>query len=221
MENYIDINKCIDRIDTVLDRIGYLSIDQARKINYNNALCDAAIKQLVRENRAFYSTNKKFLLRQPWRKPYGPIVGAVDVMLAFLTNIDVNNIFVKEFIPSGDPAENQTSAFNPQNDKILLGFTRHGRMYELYSADSKESLKNLYEYLRKRHENYMDNCNDPNGIRYLIIVKNTSLFLYEAENVDYLYAFAYVSKENDEIKVEFYNPQGMDDEDDDFSPEDN
>lgn len=70
MGNYIDINKCIDRIDTVLDRIGYLSIDQARKINYNNALCDAAIKQLVRENRAFYSTNKKFLLRQPWRKPY-------------------------------------------------------------------------------------------------------------------------------------------------------
>lgn len=208
MGTYIDINECTDRLNTVLERIGYLSIEQARKVNYNNALCDAAIKSLVRENRAFYSSNKKFLLHQPWRKPYGPIIGAVDVMLAFLTSIDVNNIFAKEYVPSGkDEEEFLPSSINPQHDRLLLGFTRHGRMYEIYSADSKESLNSIYEYLKERHKNYMKNCSDPTGIRYLIMVKNTSLFLYEApEDVDYLYAFAYVSKENGEIKVEFYNP---------------
>lgn len=207
MGTYIDINECAERLDTALDRIGYLSMEQARKINYNNALCDAAIKLLVRQNRAFYSSNKKFLLRQPWRKPYGPIIGAVDVMLAFLTNIDINNIFAKEYVPVKEDGEFQPSSINPQHDRLLLGFTRHGRMYEIYSANSKESLNSIYEYLKERHKNYMENCSDPAGIRYLIMVKNTSLFLYEApEDADYLYAFAYVSKENNEVKVEFYNP---------------
>lgn len=219
MGNYIDINKCIERLDTVLDRIGYLSIDQARRINYNNALCDAAIKQIVRENKAFYSDNKKFLLRQPWRKPYGPIIGAVDVMLAFLTNIDVGNIFVKEFVPATERNDKeQTSTFNPKNDRLLLGFTRHGRMYEIYSASNKKELYNLYDYLKERHKNYLENCEEPMGIRYLIMVKTTSLFLYEAQDVDYLYAFAYASRENNETNVQFFNPQSVDNTDE-FEPE--
>lgn len=213
MGKYIDINESVDRLYTVLDRVGYLSVEQARKINYDNPLADAAVKNLVRSNRAFwYDGKKKFILRQPWRKPYIPVINAVDVMLAFINSIDVKSIFVKEFIAKPDKDDDRTepSAVNPKGDRMLLGFARHSRMYEIYEAKTREELLSLYDYLQKRHESYMESCGDETGIRYLIIVSNDSLVFYEPDNADYLYAFAYIEKTGDGREIQFYSPQSDD-----------
>lgn len=210
MGNYVDINECKNRLCTVLDRVGYLSIRQAEKINFNNVLADAAIRELCNCNQAFLSQNRKFVLRQPWRKPYMPVVNAVDVMLAFLMNIDIKSIFVQEFIAKTDSADEkeELSPFNPENDRLLLGFARNKRIYEIYSARNKEELYSLYEYLKSRHQNYLENGGEDNGIRYLIMVTTESLFLYEAKDVPYLYAFVHLNPETHE--PEFYNPQSPD-----------
>lgn len=207
MGNYVDINESAERLSTVLDRVGYLSIEQAHKVNFNNILADAAIRKLCQENRAFYSENRKFLLRHPWRKPYMPIIEAVDVMLAFLMNIDIKSIFVKEFIPKNlSPDDMETpSSFNPENDKVLLGFARNTRLYEVYSARNKEELENLYFYLENRHKKFLENNGENEGIRYLILVKTKSLFLYESKDASYLYAFAFIDQGSHE--VQFFNPQ--------------
>lgn len=210
MGNYVDITDCTERLYTVLDRVGYLSIKQAERINYNNVLADAAIRELCKTNRAFLSENKKFILRQPWRKPFYPVVNAVDVMLAFLMNIDIHSIFVKQFIAKTDnPDEKEElSAFNPANDRMLLGFARGKRIYEIYLARNKDELHGLYDYLKIRHQNYLDNGGDNEGIRYLIMVTTESLFLYETKDVPYLYAFAYLDPDTHEPT--FYNPLAVD-----------
>lgn len=207
MGNYVNLDDCAERLCTVLDRVGYLSIRQAEKINYNNVLADAAIRELCNSNRAFYSDNKKFILRQPWRKPYMPVVNAVDVMLAFLMNIDIHSIFGQEFIAktANEDEKEELSPFNPEKDRLLLGFARNKRIYEIYSARNKDELHGLYDYLKTRHQNYLDNGGDNEGIRYLIMVTTESLFLYEAKDVPYLYAFVYLNPETHE--PQFYNPQ--------------
>lgn len=213
MGKYIDINESSERLYTVLDRIGYLSVEQARSINFNNVLADATIRNLVHCKRAFwYDGKKKFLLRQPWRKPYMPVINAVDVMLVFLNSIDVKSIFVKEYIakPDGDTDGAKPSAVNPEGDCLLLGFARHSRMYEVYAARTKEELLSLYGYLEKRHKSYTERCGDEKGIRYIIMVSNDSLVFYEPDSADYLYTFAYIEKTDSSREVQFYSPQSDD-----------
>lgn len=207
MGTYVDINACKERLVTVLDRIGYLSIEQAKKINFNNVLSNAAIRELCSENRAFMSENRKFLLRQPWRKPWPPIINAIDVMLPFLVNIDINSIFVKEFIPKEEKEQSKEKAQATNQDRLLIGFAKNGRMYEVYDAKDKKSLENLYLYLAERHKNFLESGGDETGIRYLIMVPNKSLFLYATKDVSYLYAFAYLEKTESGVETKFFNPQ--------------
>lgn len=213
MGRYVDINACKERLYVVLDRIGYLSVKQAKKINYNNVMSYAAIRELCKENRAFMTENHKFLLRHPWRKPWMPVVNAVDVMMPFLVSIDIKSIFVKEFVPKGERVFT-----NKQDDKLLLGFVRNSRIYEIYAAKDKKSLENLHEYLCNRHKQFLEAGGRHSGIRYLIMVPNKSLFLYAPKDVDYLFAFAYVEMEEEDVNTQFYNPQSLEQFDEEEEP---
>lgn len=57
-----------------------------------------------------------------------------------------------------------------------------------------------------RKNNY--NAEDNAGIRYFILVMTENIFLYEAKDVPFLYAFAYLNPETHE--PQFYNPQSDD-----------
>ena len=206
MGTYVDMNKCKERLYTVLDRVGYLSVEQAEKINYNKVLACAAIRELCREKRAFMTENRKFLIRQPWRKPWMPVIQAVDVMLAFLNNIDVSSIFVKPYQPKAAQQEKHVP-----EDRLLLGFAKNGRLYEIYAAKDRQALEELYEYLHERHKRFLETGGSSAEMRYLIMVPNESLFLYAGKDTGYLFAFACVEKTASGVSTQFYNPCPLND----------
>ncbi len=183
----IDINENMNRIETVLQKVGTLSIAQAEALNFHNSLAKGAIRQLVKDGRAFYSKKRDYIMINPRYKPRGFMEDAVNVMLPFLSQIHIENIY-RPFIPrdkKGKPLE---------KTPIILGFVKGRRIYEVCRAKDRNELKTVAEKLTKLYEK---DGGKEQEIRYLIALPRESSMAYMPKDVSYPYAFAIMKYDNE------------------------
>ncbi len=183
----IDIYENMDRIELVLKKVGTLSIAQAEALNFHNSLAKGAIRQLVKDGRAFYSKDRDFIMVNPKYKPRAFMEDAVNVMLPFLGQIHIENIY-RPYIErdkDGKPLE---------KTPIILGFVRRERIYEVCKAKDRNELKNLAEKLEKR---YQKDGGENQNIRYLIALPRESSMKYMPTDISFPYAFAIMKYDND------------------------
>lgn len=190
-----NIYELMERIETVLYKTGSLSVAQAEAINEGNALSKGAVRQLVKESRAFYSRDRDFILANPKYKPRAYMEDAVSAMLPFIGQIHLKNIFI--------PCEESNDAKKKNTSPIIFGFTRGQKVYEVCRAKDSKELKSLIPKLEKI---YQTDKEELENIRYLIALPRESTMNYMDKNVSFPYAFAcvkYDSKRN--ADVSFYS----------------
>lgn len=187
------------RVKTVLDKVGSLTYDQAMAINHYDPLAHRTVMELVREGDAFFYGKRTHILANPRFKPRKYIEEAVDVLIPFISNIRLNNIFV--------PIE-----FDDQEKRIKLPvslcFSKGTKLYEIASVNNKRELEHAAIKLQKRYESLQES---DVRVRFLILIKNEDLVKYMPKNYSFPYAFALTAKsEEGRTEVEFINGDLLD-----------
>ena len=172
------------RVIRVLNLLGCLRLDQVEALNYNNVVSTGVAKQLTKEREAFYSKNKDRLLQYPWVKPNKAITDCVDVLLKFLINIEIENIYK----PSG---------------VTTVGFTRNNKDFEIVFAKDKKELLKVVEEISKEYNSILNVVGKyAKSIKYIIAIRNEELAEFMPKKLDFNYAFAVVNwfKEGEKLK---------------------
>ena len=163
------------RVIRVLNLLGCLRLDQVEALNYNNVVSTGVAKQLTKEREAFYSKNKDRLLQYPWVKPNKAITDCVDVLLKFLINIEIENIYK----PSG---------------ATTVGFTRNNKDFEIVFAKDKKELLKVVEEISKEYNSILNVVGKyAKSIKYIIAIRNEELAEFMPKKLDFNYAFAVVN----------------------------
>lgn len=183
--NSTDIYTAEDRLYKVLNSIQYMSLEQALKTNYNNKVSVKAIQNLVNQGRAFYSKDKEYLLSRPWNKPFKSRIDAYDIVLQYITNIDLANIFV---------------APNEEENKVVLGFTKESKAYEIYDAYKEKELNEIIEDIETKwvQINEEVECPIDNNLMFIVLIHHESLLLYAPKEVKAPVVFAIKNSEEEQ-----------------------
>ena len=161
-----------DRVITILNSLECLRLDQVEAINYHNVVSTGVAKQLVSDRKAFYSKDKDRILKYPFIKPNKAVTNCFDVVLKFLMNIDIKNIYK----PCG---------------ATDVGFTRAKKNFELVNIRDKKELDKKVMDIEKEYAQRSESCYD--STKYVFCVANESMVDYMPKDVNFHYAFAVVN----------------------------
>lgn len=216
MSKYYYMADCVRRLLQVLDKVEVMNVRQAMCINNNNPLARGAYRKAVFDGYAFFTADKKYIIKQPWRKPNKYVDRAIDVMLAFLPsmNLDTDAIYVSPRLYKDENGKYTRDGVHGNKNRLLLGFTRLTKNYEVYYVNDKDAFENLGDYLNEEYASYLkvNGVEHANNLRYLILVPNDSYFVYQIKNARFPYAYC-IRKEGkdqrgfDVVDIDFYIPE--------------
>lgn len=181
------------RVLMVLKAIDCVRVDQVPAINYNNVVSTAVAKQLNQERKAFISKEKDYLLKHPRTNPNKAVANSFDVLLKFIMNIDLKNIYK----PVG---------------ACDIGFTRNKKNFEIVNIKDSKELKTVIDALSAEYALIENTAADlSNSIKYIFTVSNESITEHIPKGLPFHYAVAVVkryegSKKLDKPNIYFLTP---------------
>lgn len=172
-----------ERVMTILKATECLRLDQVEKINYNNVVSTGVARKLVSERKAFYSKNKDRLIRYPWIRPNKAVTNCFDVVLKFIMNIDINNMYQPKGITN-------------------IGFTRAKKNFELVYVRNNKELQKVIDDINIEYNDRRDNFYD--STKYIICVPNEYITEEMPKDVGFKYAFAVISYNKELASPDIY-----------------
>ena len=179
MGNKYDMDTCMRRVKIVVDKLGAITVDQAKAINNDNPIAEAVIRNLIHNGEAFKSKEGDYIMSSPRNKPRKYVAMALYVLMPFIKvdSLNLNNLYF-------------ATEINEETGKlkdlpVTLGFMKGKKLYEITKEVSTTTeLHNLIDRLEKRYREMIDA--DPDlKIRYLIIVTRDSIINNTPKSVSF------------------------------------